>query len=388
MAITYQPTGYGQHIEGLAEAAAGAKARREQEQKQFQLQLRQLDQQLDLERFARQKGWETEKMELASRLDFERSERKRLAELDEMDARIKSISTAVADGKIDMDEAEKEQLKVKLKTAMTAWQMGDRELATRLYQEAVPTREESKYGFGAMGQEEQAPTEAQEPPMKILGSSQVGGDVKYQIQVPMGEYTDVINVDPTDQLVVRDQTGNQAVVSMQEYQDQYQEQGWVVDSLSPQVAQKVQTRKSKIMPQTPVEKGREAIRSGARGVPGFLGSVGGKIVSAFERGAPPTQTPFAGPPSIPHKKISETAYTALPKIRKAFKDHFNYYFVEYGKTKFLGRPSDKDLDRWLLASEEELAKDKKFTKLPKAMKEWLVWQRSQRGRPAKFRSGD
>jgi len=380
MAITYKPAGQGAYVESLAKQAASAAGARIRQQQEFALQLKQLDQQLELDRFARQKSWETEKMELASRLDFERSEKKRLAELDEVDARIKAVVDAVDQGLIDVDEADREKTKIKLKAMLNMEAMGDTLVAKKIADDLFP-----KYRFpsgGAPGTQGQAPTEApQQAPMKILGSGQVGGQTKYQLQVPMGEYTDVINVDPTDQLVVRDPSGNQAVVSMQEYQDQYQKLGWVVDSLSPQVAQKVQTRKTKIMPTTPVERGQEALRRGAGGVPGLFQAVGGKVLSAFERGAPPTQTPFAGPPSIPHEKIRSAIYGAFPEqgdigeyVKKDW-DRFVRTITNDPTLSAIGIKKEKlenRMKRWTYMTEEQIKQQEEFKKLPDRLKNYVL----------------
>ena len=57
--------------------------RREDEkmQQQFQMNVKQLDYQLDLEKYERAKRWEIDKMELASQIDFQREEQS-LAYLD------------------------------------------------------------------------------------------------------------------------------------------------------------------------------------------------------------------------------------------------------------------------------------------------------------------
>ena len=85
-----------------------------QMQQQFPLNVRQLDFQLDLEKYERAKRWEIDKMELASQMDFQREEQKRQRRLDSADNAIQQIDKEVLAGRMTEQEAYPLKLKYEM----------------------------------------------------------------------------------------------------------------------------------------------------------------------------------------------------------------------------------------------------------------------------------
>ena len=90
--------------------------RREDEkmQQQHQMNMKQMDYQLDLEKYERAKRWEIDKMELASQIDFQREEQSRQRKLDGYDNALSQIDKEVQAGRITEKEAEPYKLKINL----------------------------------------------------------------------------------------------------------------------------------------------------------------------------------------------------------------------------------------------------------------------------------
>lgn len=204
MAIRYQPTGYGEAVQKVAQEAGAAVAAREAAKisaqleadresqvrsMEFEKQMKDIDQQFELEKFARSKAWDIEKMETASRIDFEYDEKKRIQKKAEFDARNKSLDEALERDDLDSDDYKKQKELLKLKY----FDMD--EAAKALYQ--PPTKEEMMLKM--LGQKGGMPTASattqpvKQPSFKILGQTEQGvmmetptGDV--QTMVPEQKY--------------------------------------------------------------------------------------------------------------------------------------------------------------------------------------------------------
>lgn len=204
MAIRYQPTGYGEAVQKVAQEAGAAMAAREaakisaqleaQRESQvrsmeFEKQMKDIDQQFELEKFARSKAWDIEKMETASRIDFEYDEKKRIQKKEQLDADLKALDTAHESGLVSDEDWQRERKARQLKD----W--GMEEAATQLYR--PPTKEEMMLKMlgqrGGMPAASATTQPVKQPSFKILGQTEQGvmmetptGDV--QTMVPEQKY--------------------------------------------------------------------------------------------------------------------------------------------------------------------------------------------------------